>query len=51
MKNNSVKLFDNGPVVQEMSFKYISFLEPLLTFCSAEQNPLCNFGRGYYEEL
>ena len=33
-----------------MSFKDISYLELWWSFCSAEQNHLCNFGRGYYEE-
>ena len=33
-----------------MSFKDTSYLELWLPFCSAEQNSLCNFGRGYYEE-
>ena len=33
-----------------MSFKYISYLELWWPFCSAEQNHLCNFGRGHYEE-
>ena len=36
--------------VQEMSFKGISYLELWRSFCSAERNHLCNFGRGYYEE-
>ena len=39
-----------GPVVQEILFKDISFLELWWPFCSAKQNHLCNFGRGYYEE-
>ena len=33
-----------------MPFKGISYLELLLTFCSAERNNLFNFGRGYQEE-
>ena len=33
-----------------MPFKGISYLELWLPFCSAEQNHLCNFGRGYQEE-
>ena len=33
-----------------MSFKDISYLELWQPFCSGEQKPLCNFGRGYYEE-
>ena len=32
-----------------MSSKDISYLELCLPFYSAEQNYLCNFGRGYYE--
>ena len=39
-----------GPVVQEMSFKGISYLELWKPFCSEEHNHLCNFGRGYQEE-
>ena len=39
-----------GPVVQEMSFKDISYLALWRAFCYAEQNHLCNFGRGYQEE-
>ena len=31
-------------------FKDISFLELRQPFSSQEQNHLCNFGRGYYEE-
>ena len=31
-------------------FKDISYLEILQPFCSAEQNHLFNFGRGYHEE-
>ena len=33
-----------------MPFKDISYLELWWPFCSAEQNHLCNFGRGYQEE-
>ena len=33
-----------------MLFKDISYLGLLYLFCSAEQNHLCNFGRGYHEE-
>ena len=33
-----------------MLFKDISYLELWRPFCSAEQNHLCNFGRGFYEE-
>ena len=33
-----------------MSFKDSSYLELWQHFCSAEQNHLRNFGRGYYEE-
>ena len=38
------------PVVQEMSFKEISYLELWLPFCSPDRNHLCNLGRGHYEE-
>ena len=37
-------------VQEKMSFKDISYLELRRPFCSAEQNRLCNFGRGHYEE-
>ena len=51
MGNIHVKLCKFGPVVQEeMSFKDISYLELWWPFCYAEQNQLCNFGRGYQEE-
>ena len=47
MRNNSVKLFEFGPVVQgEMRFKDISYLELWRPFCSAEQNHLCNLVKG-----
>ena len=49
-RNNSVKFFEFEPVVQEMSFKDISYQEPLWPFCSVEWNHLCNFCRGYQEE-
>ena len=50
MRNNSVKLSEFGPVVQEqMSFNDVSYLELLRPFCSEEQNHLCIFGRGYYD--
>ena len=42
-----------GSVVQkQMSFKDISYLELWRSFCSAECNHLCNFGRciRYYEK-
>ena len=39
-----------GPVVKEMLFKNISYLELWQPFCSAEPNNVCNFGKGYYEE-
>ena len=40
------------PVVQEMSFKVISYLELWRSFCSAERNYLSMgyVGMGYYEE-
>ena len=42
--------FEFGPVVQEMSFKDIAYLELWWPFYSVEGNHLCNFGRGYHEE-
>ena len=36
---------------QEMSFKDIFYKELCLPLCSAEQNHLCNFGRGYHEQF
>ena len=33
-----------------MSFKDISYLERWWPSCSAEQNYLCDFGKGYYGE-
>ena len=33
-----------------MPFKGISYLELWQSFCAGEQNHLCDFGRGYYEE-
>ena len=36
-------IFEFGSVVQEVSFKDISYLELWRPFCSAEQNHLCNF--------
>ena len=45
-----MKLLEFGPVVQEMSFKDISYLELWWPICSVERNHLCNFGRGYQEE-
>ena len=33
-----------------MSFLDISYLELWWSFCSAERNHLCNFGKGYHEE-
>ena len=48
--NIHVKLCENGPVVQEMSFTNISYLGLVLPFCSVERNHLCNFGKGLYEE-
>ena len=51
MKNKSVELFEFRPVVmEEMPFKDIPYLELWQPFCSAEQNHLCNFGIGCYEE-
>ena len=36
-RDNSVKLFEFGPEVQEMSFKDISYLELWIPFSSAER--------------
>ena len=33
-----------------MSLKDISYQELWWTFCSAERNHLCNFGKGHYEK-
>ena len=38
------------PVVQEMSFKDISYLELWQPLCSVDWNHLCNFGRQHHEE-
>ena len=43
-------IFDFGPVVQEILFKDISYLELWQPFCLAEQNNLCNYARGHYEK-
>ena len=51
MLNNSVKLFEFEPEVQEeMPIKDISYLELWRHFFSVERNYLCNFGKGHYEE-
>ena len=42
--------FEFGPVIQEMSFKKISYLELWQLLSLAQRNHLCNFGRGYYEK-
>ena len=47
---NSVKLFEFGPVFQEMPFKNISYLELWQPLCSAERNHLFNFGRRHHKE-
>ena len=39
-----------GPVVQEMSFKDISYLELRHPLCSVDWNHLCNIGRRHHEE-
>ena len=39
-----------GPLVQEMCFKDISYLELSWRLCSAVWNHSCNFSRGHYEE-
>ena len=44
MRNNSVKLkMKFGPVVHEMSFKDISYLQLWQPFCSVGWNHFCNF--------
>ena len=42
--------FEFGPVVQEMSFKDMSYLELWQSLCSVEWNHFCNFGRRHHEE-
>ena len=37
-------------VQEELSFKDISYLVLWRPFCSVEQNHLCNFGEGHFEE-
>ena len=49
MRNISVNYFEFGPVVQEMSFKDISYLELWQIFL-AKQNHLSNFGRRHHEK-
>ena len=39
-----------GPVVQEISFKDISYLELWWPLSSVERNHLCIFGRGNHED-
>ena len=39
-----------GPVVQEMSFKDISYQELWQPLCSVGWNNLCNIGRRHHEE-
>ena len=50
MRKNSVKLFEFGPVLHEMLFKDISYLELWQSLCSMELDSLCNFGRVHHEE-
>ena len=38
------------PVADEMSFKYISYLELWQPLCSAEQSHLWTFGKVHHEE-
>ena len=47
MRNNSVKF---GPVVHEMSFNDISYLELWQPLYSAKQNHLCIIDRSQHEE-
>ena len=42
--------FEVGSVVQEMSFKCISYLELWQLFVQWEWNHLCNFGRRHHEK-
>ena len=42
--------FEFGPVVQELSFKDISYLQFWSPTCFVEHNHVCNFGRGQYEK-
>ena len=42
--------FEFGPLVQEMSFKDISYPELWPPLCLAERNHLCTFVRGHHEE-
>ena len=51
MKNICGNYIEFGPVVQEMPYKDISYLELWQPFSSAEWNHLCNFGRGHHEEF
>ena len=39
-----------GPVIQEMLFNDIYYLELWQPLCSVELNHLCNFGRAHHEE-
>ena len=50
MKTILLNYFEFGPVVQEMSFTDISYLELRKPLCSMESNHLCNFGRRHHEE-
>ena len=55
MGNIHVKLYEiwssgSGGGGGKISFKDISYLELRRPFCSVEQNYLCNFGKGHYEE-
>ena len=51
--NHPVQVYSNlefGPVVQEMLFKDISYLELWQPLCSVDWNHLCNFTRRHHEE-
>ena len=50
IRNNFGNYFEFGPTVQEMSFKYISYLDLWKPFCSVERNHLCNLSKGQHEE-
>ena len=45
-----ILILDRRIMVQEISFEDISYLELWQNRISAEQNHLCNFGRGHHEK-
>ena len=50
MENIHVKLYKLGPVVQEMSFKDMSYLELWQSLCSVDWNHLCSIRRRHPED-